>query len=404
MERQIIRIPFTRIDEGKRTVYGYASTGRVDTYDTIFDPAWWPQAVIGYKDIRTISAMHLDLYGEPQMETGREPMVVGTVPMLECDDKGLWIGAEIRDAQAWDAIISGEYNGFSIAAIPYEWREETISGRWVIRFTKYHLTDITVGYPAANLDARFALIERTTATDDSSPWDWDRTDADAIVSRLGWDGLAQACLYRDPAADPKTMEAYRLPVMKLKEGTLTLYFNGVRAAMARVLGGGGQMDIAEDERQKLYRTLTGLYRKFGRESEAPEYRLETQGGNTMSTFADQVKGIIKRLSGKDPDAQAVQEITALEARLSGEQATQIETLAKTVTDLTARLEKIETPTPAAEDPAVKALKDTVSSLEGRLKSAEDALAASKQPGEGGGSGGNRSNMDSLIRGRLGIKG
>jgi len=166
--KQIFRIPITRLDTERHMVYGYASTGRVDAYDTIFDPGWWPHAVSGYLEDRTLSAMH----DKPD---------VGIVPMLEIDEKGLWIGAEIHDLEEWERIENGEYNGFSIEAIPYGFKEEEIDGRSVVRFTKFVLDGITSGYPVANLDATFQLVERLEY-DDSSPWDWDwGKDADAII-------------------------------------------------------------------------------------------------------------------------------------------------------------------------------------------------------------------------------
>ena len=406
MDLQIIRVPFTRLDEKKKMVYGYASTGRIDTYDTIFDPSWWPQAVIGYKSIRTISAMHEDVNGDSMAMTGREPRVVGDVPILEVDERGLWIGAEVRDDETWGKIENGDYNGFSIAAWPFEWREENIEGRTILRFTKFHLQDITVGYPAANLDARFALVERL-ALDAESPWDWDwKTDADAIIAQLGWEGLAKACLYRDPEKDPKTKEAYKLPVMKLKEGALTLYWNGVRAAMARLLGGGGQMDIPENERKKIYNKLVKLYKKF--DKEPPEFRLDiTDGGCAMSKFVDGVKELLKRLSGKEPDASAVQEITALETRLATEKDAEIAKLQETVTGLAARLDKLEKPEEKggtdANDQKVTELQGTVKSMQERLDAVEKAAGKSQQPGDkGGGDGAPKKDMNTFIRMSAGV--
>ena len=384
IDRQIISVPFTRIDDAKRMVYGYASTGRIDTYDTIFEPSWWPQAVIGYKGKLTISAMHLDVNGDEMRYSGREPMVAGTVPILEVDEKGLWIGAEVQEERTWEKIKNGEYNGFSVACFPYEYREETVSGRTIVRFTKYHLSDITVGYPAANLDAVFQMVMERLAVDDSSPWDWDWTaDADAIIAQLGWEGLAKACLYQDSGKDPKTKDAYKLPIAKMKEGALTMYWNGVRAAMARLLGGGGPIDIPEEDRKKIYKKLKSLYKKFGKE--APEYRLETAGGE-MSKFAEKINALVKRLTGKDPDATTAQEITRLEQELTTEQAAQITTIEGTVTDIATRLKAAEerlAGLPPTVDPAkVTTIEGTVTDIATRLKAAEERLARSQQPGEG----------------------
>jgi uncharacterized coiled-coil protein SlyX len=390
---QIIAVPFTRIDPEKKTVYGYASTGRIDTYDSRFDPAWWSQAAVGYREKRTVSAMHMDVNGEPMQMTNREPMVVGTATMLEIDARGLWVGAEIRDAWAWEKVENGDYNGFSIAAVPFEYHEETVNGRTILVFTKYHLSDITIGYPAANLDAVFQLMERL-AMDDSSPWDWDwKTDADAIIAQLGWEGLAKACLWQDPGKDAKTKEAYKLPVAKMKEGVLTMYWNGVRAAMARLLGGGGDIGIPDEDRKKLYKKLKSLYKKFGKE-DIPEYRLDiTDGGSGMNTFVKAVFDLVKRLSGKEPDATAVQEITALEGRLATEKDAQITQLGAAVTQLTERIAKLEKPaettpvtpsaTPDPKDAKITEIEGTVKGLTDRLAAVEQQAGKSQQPGETG---------------------
>lgn len=385
MERQILRIPISRLDIDKHMVYGYASTDRVDTWDTILEPTWWPQAVTGYLEKRTLSEMHLDLNGEPIRETAHEPMVVGTVPMLEIDDRGLWIGAEITKPDTWERIENGEYNGFSVQVMPFEFREEVVEGKSVVRFTKFHLTDITVGYPAANLDARFQLIERL-AQDDSSPWDWDwGKDADAIVDKSGWKGLERACLYKDPDADSETKAAYKLPVAKLKNGELTVYWNGVRAAMAVLLGARGGADIPEKARKTIYNKLKTLYKKFGKE--VPKLRLDN-GGKTMSKFTEKVVELVQRLTGKAPDETAQKEIDELEKSLGDERTKQIDTLNDTVKGLTERLDKLENPEGdpekdgAGDNKALEELSGNVKKMEERLGKVETRMAVSKQPGEG----------------------
>jgi len=195
-------------------------------------------------------------------------------------------------------------------------------------------------------------------------------------------------------------------VMKLKEGTLCLYWNGVRAAMARLLGGGGAMDIPDDERKKIYKKLVKLYKKF--DKEPPEFRLDiTDGGIGMNAFVKAVFDVVKRLSGREPDAQAVQEIQALETRLTSEKDQQVATLTETVKGLTERLEKLEKPAdpPAAgadpKDAKIAELTGAIKGLTERLDAVEKVAARSQQPPENGGNGGgNAPNMDTLIRGRL----
>ena len=403
LEPQIIRVPITRLDESKHMVYGYASTGAIDTYGTIIEPSWWPQAVTGYKETRTVSEMHLDLYGEPISETGREPMVVGTVPMFEIDRNGLWIGAEITNEATWAKIDKGDYNGFSVQIMPFEFRDEMVDGHDVVRFTKYHLTDITVGYPAANLDARFQLIERL-AYDDSSPWDWDwGNDADAIVDKSGWKGLAQACMYTDPGANPETKEAYKLPVAKLQGGEITIFWNGVRAAMAALNGARGGLDIPDNERKKIYNRLVKLYTKF--DKEPPEFRLDS-GGRTMSKFTEKITSLVQRLTGKAPDDAVTKEIETLETELSDEKSKKIEVLAGSVQKLTERLETIEkagsepAPTETESDKKIGELTTTVKGIQRRLEAAEKSIARSQQPGESNrdsGGGGDGKNMNNFIR-------
>lgn len=368
----IIRVPITRLDTERHMAYGYASTGSVDAYDTIFDPSWWPYAISGYLQDRKLTAMH-------------EGVNVGNVPIIEINERGLWIGAEVTIPEEWEKIESGEYNGFSIEAYSYASREEEIGGRKVLRLTKYILDGITIGYPIANLDAKFQLIERLEY-DDSSPWDWDwGKDADAIVDQLGWKGLKQACLYQDPDADSETKKAYKLPVAKMKGGKLTVFWNGVRAAMAALNGARGGLDITESARKTAYNKLKTLYKKF--DKEIPELRLEN-GGNIMSAFTEKVVELLKKLSGKDPDESVQKEIGDLETRLADEKTKQIETLTETVKDLTGRLEKIEKENPGKDtktDDGKKAIEEftgSVKKLEERLGEVEKQIASSQQPGEG----------------------
>jgi len=96
-------------------------------------------------------------------------------------------------------------------------------------------------------------------------------------------------MYKDSEADPETKAAYKLPVMKLKNGELTLFWNGVRAAMARLLGGGGKIDIPDDERKKIYNRLEKV--EDGKQLDTAE----TEAGKKLGKLLETVKGIEQRL-------------------------------------------------------------------------------------------------------------
>jgi len=113
--------------------------------------------------------------------------------------------------------------------------------------------------------------------DEESPWEWDwADDANAIIEKYGWEGLAKACAYVDmknfekgESGYPETKEAYKLPFAKLKNGRMTIYKRGVIAAMAALLGARGGVKIPRDERKKVYEKLAALYRRM--DMEPPEF-------------------------------------------------------------------------------------------------------------------------------------
>jgi len=169
----------------------------------------------------------------------------------------------------------------------------------------------------------------------------------------------------------------------MKGGKLTVYWNGVRAAMAVLNGARGGIDIPENARKTIYGKLKKYYNKF--DKEIPELRLDT-GGTKMSTFTEKVVEILKRLSGKDPDDAAKKEINELEISIADEKAKKLEELAGTVTKLNERLEKLEKGNQGKDQKAdevkkVEDLTESVKKAEERLAEIEKRLAESKQPGE-----------------------
>ena len=134
---------------------------------------------------------------------------------------------------------------------------------------------ITFMFGGGNMDEVIELAEMPV--DETSSWDWNwARDADAIIEKLGWAGLARACAYvkREGGKLPEKKEAYKLPFAKLKNGKLTIYKSGVIAAMRALLGARGGVDISRDEKKTAYNKLARLYRRFN--MEPPEFHYEQE--------------------------------------------------------------------------------------------------------------------------------
>lgn len=84
------------------------------------------------------------------------------------------------------------------------------------------------------------VINKPYVIDSEWRWQWSK-DADTIIEKLGWKGLAMACAtYRPDLAEeqedgyPKAKEAYFFPHHKWENGELVLSYAGVRAAIRRL--------------------------------------------------------------------------------------------------------------------------------------------------------------------------
>lgn len=118
------------------------------------------------------------------------------------------------------------------------------------------------------------------------PWDWDwNKDADEIIEKKGWKGLARCCAYLVMTYElgeegfPENKEAYKLPFAKLEGDEFVIYWNGVRAAMAALLGARGGVKIPNEHKKKVYNFLAKLYKKFGKEP--PEFHLSEEVEETQ---------------------------------------------------------------------------------------------------------------------------
>lgn len=124
-----------------------------------------------------------------------------------------------------------------------------------------------------------AAADKSELAPVETPWEWDWTkDADAIVEKLGWKGLAESCAYTDlgyPAQEkeddkwPMVKAAYHLPYRKLIRGKLLVVWHGLVAAMAALNGARGGVKLPPAAKREAYKTLMEWYRVF--EKEPPEF-------------------------------------------------------------------------------------------------------------------------------------
>ena len=370
-EQKSIRLSakFTRLDSAERMVYGYASTETVDDFKTSFEASWWPHAIEGYKQSRSLSAMH-------------ERPNIGSVPILEVRPKGLWIGARVDDLDEWKLVEDKTYGGFSIEFFATKSRLSIVDGKEVIVFTEFVLTDITIGDVPSNKDALFQLVGRLQKEKDA-PWDFDWSkDAQEIVDLFGFEGLSNATLYQIPGARLDAIETYRLPIAKVSRGRLTVYRMALHAAMAVINGArAGEEDYTKEEKEELYTKIKERYKSF--DEVAPQLRLT--GGIKMSVFGENVTVLLKKITGKDVTEESQKEIVELEKRLAAEKDKGKETteLVETISELETRLAKLETngkdeATKKTDAETAKEVKDFLEKAEGRLKVLEQNASKSKQ--------------------------
>ena len=131
-------IPFSKKDEDKRLVYGYASTEAVDSQGEIVEKSAIEGALPDYMKFGNIREMH-------------QAIAVGKAQSAKMDNKGLFLVAKIVDKGAWEKVKEGVYNGFSIGG-----RKLMTMGN---KIKKLLLSEISIVDRPANPEALFTLVK-----------------------------------------------------------------------------------------------------------------------------------------------------------------------------------------------------------------------------------------------------
>ena len=144
----------SKVDHENHMIYGYATTSALDSQGEIITKEATTDALQDYSKWRNIREMH-------------QAKAVGTAPVLQMLEKGLYVGAKIVDDQAWKKVEAGVYKGFSIGGKRGEEVREFDAklNRTVNKITKYKLNEISLVDRPANPEAIFNVAKRDDAED-----------------------------------------------------------------------------------------------------------------------------------------------------------------------------------------------------------------------------------------------
>lgn len=276
-------LPILRRDDATRMVYGYLTTEAEDSYGTVFTLDATREALQDYKNWRNLRAMH-------------QAVAAGWVPVLELDDRGLWIGARVVDDGEWKKVCEGVYKGFSIGFDPMDGRYEMRGGHEVWVFTRYVLVESSLVDRNSNPEAVITLWRSEAPymlAPADAPWDFDHAvDGESARAALG-DAGAALCYVAG------------LPVAKLAapgDTAPTLNRFALEAARA-ALDGAKELALSDDERAAAKAAVGSLLALFSR---ARRDARPQQGGNPMDKQQlDQavetgIRGFFTRLFGLKP--------------------------------------------------------------------------------------------------------
>jgi HK97 family phage prohead protease len=188
--------PLRKIDHDRREVYGYASTEAEDSQGEIVARAALEAALPAYMRFANIREMH-------------QPSAVGIAREAAVDDKGLYVKAQIVDAEAWVKVKEGVYKGFSIGGAVTE--RDAHDPRII---TGVELTEISLVDRPANPEAIFAVWKSRDGKE--------RTDMSVLtqeVLRTARARLAQRWVASDGSAFEKAEAAARHEAGLAKDAT-----------------------------------------------------------------------------------------------------------------------------------------------------------------------------------------
>jgi len=132
------------------------------------------------------------------------------------------------------------------------------------RVPEHPLVQAAVDYAAALVEA--AVPFKSYPKDETSAWSFSGADGNALLQPGGtnWARYKAAHTWVDGSGTPESKGAYKLPHHKLKAGTMTTFWTGVKAAAGAMAGARGASPVPQAERKPVLRHLQRHYREFGK--------------------------------------------------------------------------------------------------------------------------------------------
>ena len=123
-----------------------------------------------------------------------------------------------------------------------------------------------------------------------APWSFQTDEQNELLGDPeNWDRFKSAHLWFDPEREDQR-EGYKLPIAKLVDGKVEVFWRGVVAAMAIINGARGGAKISEADRKGIYGHLTRYYKKAGKEAPAYKSLPETETEESSALDTERVTG------------------------------------------------------------------------------------------------------------------
>lgn len=198
---------------------------------------------------------------------------------LKEDDIGLYGEAEINlyvqeGREAYNLAKQGVLSDFSVGFSVDQSDIDMVEG--VRKFKKAKLWETSLVDEPMNPKAVATMIRSampvTQLPNDlaSRDIDWDGEKAEANIRRYTGSDEAPSDTYKNfylwyDDADPDSFESYKMPIADVIDGTPMVVPRAVFAVRAALEGARGGVDIPEDEREAVQKTVNALYEKMDME-------------------------------------------------------------------------------------------------------------------------------------------